>query len=656
MNYIYHILRVLCFLLLLASPTIVVATDDFTPTPPRLGISIPGLTFSEATVTESGMASIPYLADYISAVYRYSIGVGTIIVAIIIIVSGLQIITSGGGNQLAAAKSRIVMSLVGLVLAWFSYVILFTINPNLIRFGELKIPIVPQIDLSSYIQNSTSRNANGTLNFTGEIDPNDHRHVPGERVTLTNEIIAQAGSNFPANFCLLYSTLKVESGNSLGLGNDANVPKSSSRLPFLRSGVKYSGERFSPTEERHSPIRNDDTYNFDAGPPYFGLDPRFSHGIGFGQYTIWGTLNQSTHEVRTVTTNQGVTRQEWGRFSSQNNRFYTITDLFNFDLALEASIGEIVRCINRRGEDNPQMFYGCYNGGDGSPVDSYPLFMGYYCGCASIYTNQCNVTTHPNCSNPLLTGESAFQSANRRALQNQIAIPDNTSCGVSTATNQETTTLTLPNDATVLMVGDSHFGNLTGNPGNTVPGRAIYDTILASDNISSVTIYGKDGSSPASWDGDPAPEIKDLIRTTNPDILFINLSNNMAGTGSPAGQITRFLDKAEEAFTDNNKPLRCYWVGMNPKSVVRYLTGERATEAGAAARTPESLRAQDERIRSAINNRCLFFAPMSTGIIYPDDQGGDGLHFSGNDTLRGIGRQLGEITANDFLSRATSAN
>jgi hypothetical protein len=106
--------------------------------PPKLEIPIPGVTLTSITDTEA--YSIPWIAQYISGVYAFLISIIGVIAAIMMIIGGFQYLTSAGdGGKIGAAKKRIVNALTGVILALSSYVILYTINPNLVQFEGLSL-------------------------------------------------------------------------------------------------------------------------------------------------------------------------------------------------------------------------------------------------------------------------------------------------------------------------------------------------------------------------------------------------------------------------------------------------------------------------------------------------------------------------------------
>jgi hypothetical protein len=89
---------------------------------------------------EAGTATTPSIANYIKAIYTYAIGIVGILAAVVLMFGGVLWITAGGNNErISNAKSWIAASLSGLVLALCSYMILYTINPNLVQFKDITV-------------------------------------------------------------------------------------------------------------------------------------------------------------------------------------------------------------------------------------------------------------------------------------------------------------------------------------------------------------------------------------------------------------------------------------------------------------------------------------------------------------------------------------
>lgn len=111
-----------------------------------LGVAIPNLHFSAppTKVDEEGNIYIPWAGEYVKAIYNFAVVVISILAVVVLILSGAQIITSAGGPAKGAAYKRITQAVIGLFIAWGSYVVLYTINPGLTTFNSLKIKYIEE--------------------------------------------------------------------------------------------------------------------------------------------------------------------------------------------------------------------------------------------------------------------------------------------------------------------------------------------------------------------------------------------------------------------------------------------------------------------------------------------------------------------------------
>lgn len=120
-----------------AIPSFASSTELLTPT---LQVDIPTVTFSDGTI-EGDVIKVNYLGDYIAGIYKYLLGISTTIAIVMIMVSGLQWSLGGQSPEaIGKAKTRIKNSVTGLVLLLCTYLILVTVNPQLIKlqFPELR--------------------------------------------------------------------------------------------------------------------------------------------------------------------------------------------------------------------------------------------------------------------------------------------------------------------------------------------------------------------------------------------------------------------------------------------------------------------------------------------------------------------------------------
>jgi len=115
---------------------------DGTPIEPRFSVNIPTVQFSDVEVSD-GYVSIPWIADYIAGVYRYAVFAASVLAAVMMMIGGIQWLTSAGdAGRVSAAKSKITNSVVALALVIGSYLILNAINPNLTALQPLRVKVI----------------------------------------------------------------------------------------------------------------------------------------------------------------------------------------------------------------------------------------------------------------------------------------------------------------------------------------------------------------------------------------------------------------------------------------------------------------------------------------------------------------------------------
>lgn len=83
---------------------------------------------------------VPWLGNFVSQMYVFAVGLSGIAATIMIMVGGFLWLTAGGNNsQIENAKRYISSALLGLSLMLGSYVILYNVNPKLVRFDALSL-------------------------------------------------------------------------------------------------------------------------------------------------------------------------------------------------------------------------------------------------------------------------------------------------------------------------------------------------------------------------------------------------------------------------------------------------------------------------------------------------------------------------------------
>lgn len=91
------------------------------------------------------------LALFIKAIYKYAIGIVGIIAAVAMMAGGLIWLTAGGDSgRVNTAKDIIKSSMLGMVILFCSFVILSTVNPDLVKLQNLNITKVNEAKINNY--------------------------------------------------------------------------------------------------------------------------------------------------------------------------------------------------------------------------------------------------------------------------------------------------------------------------------------------------------------------------------------------------------------------------------------------------------------------------------------------------------------------------
>lgn len=142
-------------------PLIGGAQEKLPPIEANLDIPVPFVEFSKPVQDDSGL-TVGFIGEYISGVYQFLISIVGIVAAAMILLGGYQYLTAGGSQEkVAGAKKRIVNALMGLVLVLGSYLVLFTLNPNLVAFNALKLTTIDTITFQGSSHDDDDQNPSG---------------------------------------------------------------------------------------------------------------------------------------------------------------------------------------------------------------------------------------------------------------------------------------------------------------------------------------------------------------------------------------------------------------------------------------------------------------------------------------------------------------
>ena len=117
---------------------------------PALQVSIPGVKFTDIKTDAGSKIDIPWIGQYISAVYKYATGIGVVIAALMMIIGGFQYTVAGGDSaKVSAAKERVTNGTVGLTILLGAFVLLSSVDPSLTVFKPVPIQVSKQDKFSS---------------------------------------------------------------------------------------------------------------------------------------------------------------------------------------------------------------------------------------------------------------------------------------------------------------------------------------------------------------------------------------------------------------------------------------------------------------------------------------------------------------------------
>ncbi|HAU66568.1 TPA: hypothetical protein DCW61_04445 [Candidatus Uhrbacteria bacterium] len=99
-------------------------------------------------VSIGGLTSTNDLGEYVAKVYQWMIGSATVIAIVFLMVAGLRwVLGAGSSEQIGKAKTQIRNAILGLVLLLSSYLILYTVNPQLLKMTVPRFPLIKTVSL-----------------------------------------------------------------------------------------------------------------------------------------------------------------------------------------------------------------------------------------------------------------------------------------------------------------------------------------------------------------------------------------------------------------------------------------------------------------------------------------------------------------------------
>lgn len=160
------------------------------------------------------------LGNFLAELYKYLIGLSGIVVVIILILGAFEWVLAGGDrNKIGKAKERIKNAFIGMILISCSYLILYTINPDLLNIVPIKIQNIEPIEVDRF-----ELAASGSYTGSGyNIKSIGSSHI------FSQEVIAGIQKSARWNNideCIYYAVIHQESGgNPRAFGNDSAVTR-----------------------------------------------------------------------------------------------------------------------------------------------------------------------------------------------------------------------------------------------------------------------------------------------------------------------------------------------------------------------------------------------------------------------------------------------
>ncbi len=176
---------------------------------PIMSIPIDTVELTDAYCTNqadhSGTCEIPWIAQYIQGIYKYGLGVGGILAAIVLMAGGLLwLVSAGDASKISQAKDLILGSVTGLIILMGTYLILDQINPGLNNLKSISLNILettnfsdaevstPDDQAENPYQEGCTAARNGDLSICrgyGEQEPGKMMNIAGTNLKAKSEVV-----------------------------------------------------------------------------------------------------------------------------------------------------------------------------------------------------------------------------------------------------------------------------------------------------------------------------------------------------------------------------------------------------------------------------------------------------------------------------------
>lgn len=118
-------------------------------TPPKINVEIPGLPeWQDVEVSPGETVNAPYIAQYVVSIYKYGLVIASLLAVMMIMIGGIMYLSASAiPEKISTAKNIIFGAISGIVLLLGSYIILATINPNLVNLESIQVETIAPVEL-----------------------------------------------------------------------------------------------------------------------------------------------------------------------------------------------------------------------------------------------------------------------------------------------------------------------------------------------------------------------------------------------------------------------------------------------------------------------------------------------------------------------------
>jgi len=210
----------------------------------NLQVSIPGLPrFSDAQIIKEGgnqTLQVNWIGEYIIGIYNYVMAIIGIFAVLGIAIGGIiWLMSIGNPSRVALGKDWVVSSVFGLAIALSSYLILNTINSDLVTLTKQQLLIIKDIDLNA----ATITSAGGVLT-----KPYDGRPTFSQNISDFDGLLKQTTDTYGVDCTLAKATMLAESsGNPQAVSPyPANANGLMQLIPATFQAMNIGADPFDP--------------------------------------------------------------------------------------------------------------------------------------------------------------------------------------------------------------------------------------------------------------------------------------------------------------------------------------------------------------------------------------------------------------------------